>query len=62
MNIIQLEDNLKGLADNSLQNEMINPTGMYPQYLVMSEIQRREEMRKGYERRMAADKKTPPLP
>ena len=42
MNIIQLEDNLKSLPDNNLQNEMINPTGMFPQYLVMSEIQRRE--------------------
>ena len=62
MNIIQLEDNLKSLPDSNLQNEMTNPTGMFPQYLVMSEIQRREEMRKDYEGRMAADEKTPPLP
>jgi len=62
MNIIQLEDNLKGLADSNLQNEMINPTGMYPQYLVMSEIQRREDMRKDYEGRVASNEKTPPLP
>jgi len=62
MNIIQLEDNLKSLPDSNLQNEMTNPTGMFPQYLVMSEIQRREEMRKDYEGRMAANEKTPPLP
>lgn len=62
MNIIQLEDNLKSLPDNNLQNEMINPTGMFPQYLVMSEIQRREEMRNDYQGRMAANEKTPPRP
>jgi hypothetical protein len=62
MNIIQLEDNLKSLPDNSLQKEMTNPSGMFPQYLVMSEIQRREDMRKDYAGRMAANEKTPPLP
>ena len=62
MNIIQLEDNLKSLPDNNLQNEMINHTGMFPQYLVMSEIQRREEMRNDYQGRMAANEKTPPRP
>jgi hypothetical protein len=62
MNIIELEDNIKGLPDNSLQNEMVNPTGMFPQYLVMSELQRRQEMRKDYQGRMAAEEKTPPLP
>lgn len=62
MNIIELEDNIKGLPDKSLQNEMINPTGMFPQYLVMSELQRRQEMRKDYQGRMAAEEKTPPLP
>jgi len=62
MNIIQLEDNLKSLPDSNLQNEMTNPSGMFPQYLVMSEIQRREDMRKDYEGRVAANEKTPPLP
>ena len=62
MNIIQLEDNLKSLPDNSLQKEMTNPSGMFPQYLVMSEIQRRKEMREDYAGRMAAYEKTPPLP
>ena len=57
MNIIELEDNIKGLPDKSLQNEMVNPTGMFPQYLVMSELQRRQEMRKDYQGRMAAEEK-----
>ena len=62
MNIIQQEDKLKSLPDSNLENEMVNPTGMFPQYLVMSEIQRRQEMRKDYEGRIAANEKTPPLP
>ena len=62
MNIIQLEDNLKSLPDSNLENEMTNPSGMFPQYLVMSEIQRRKDMREDYEGRMAANEKTPPLP
>ena len=62
MNIIQLEDNLKSLPDSNLENEMTNPSGMFPQYLVMSEIQRRKDMREDYAGRMAANEKTPPLP
>ena len=62
MNIIQLEDNLKSLPDSNLEKEMTNPSGMFPQYLVMSEIQRRKDMREDYAGRMAANEKTPPLP
>ena len=62
MNIIQLEDNLKSVPDDRLQQEMSNPSGNFPQYLVMSEIQRRTKMREDYEGRMAANEKTPPRP
>ena len=62
MNIIQVEDNLKSIPDDRLQQEMSNPSGMFPQYLVMSEIQRRTKMRADYEGRMAANEKTPPRP
>tara|TARA_A100000172_G_scaffold28196_3_gene16616 strand:+ start:2221 stop:3435 length:1215 start_codon:yes stop_codon:yes gene_type:complete len=62
MNIIQVEDNLKSVPDNRLQQEMSNPSGMFPQYLVMSEISRRSKMRTDYEGRMAANEKTPPRP
>ena len=62
MNIIQVEDNLKSVPDNRLQQEMSNPSGVFPQYLVMSEISRRSKMRTDYEGRMAANEKTPPRP
>lgn len=62
MNIIEVEDKLKSVPDDSLSSEMTNPSGMFPQYLVMSEIQRRQEMRTDHEGRMAANAKTPPRP
>ena len=62
MNIIEVEDKLKSVPDDSLSGEMTNPSGMFPQYLVMSEITRRKEMRDDYEGRMAANAKTPPRP
>ena len=62
MNIIEVEDKLKSIPDDNLSGEMTNPSGMFPQYLVMSEIQRRQEMRTDYEGRMAANAKTPPRP
>lgn len=45
MNIVQLQDLLKGLPDNRLKQEMDQPTGFVPQYLVLSEIVRRDKMR-----------------
>jgi len=62
MNIIQIEDNLKSIPDQRLQDEMVTPSGMFPQYLVMSEINRRSKMREDYQGRMAANEKTPPRP
>ena len=62
MNIIEVEDKLKSIPDDNLSGEMTNPSGMFPQYLVMSEITRRKEMRDDYEGRMAANAKTPPRP
>lgn len=62
MNIIEQQDKLKSAPDDSLKREMQSPSGMFPQYLVMTEIQRREQMRKDYEGKQAADSKTPPRP
>ena len=62
MNIVQLEDDIKSLPDQTLIAEMQNPTGGFPQYLVMSEIKRRKQMRDDYQGRMAAYEKTPPRP
>jgi len=49
MNIIQKEDNLKGMSDQALANLYENPTGEYPLYLVISEFGRRNDIRKAYE-------------
>ncbi len=45
MNIVQLQDLLKGTPDARLQQEMSQPSGTIPQYLVLSEIVRRDKMR-----------------
>jgi hypothetical protein len=48
MNIIQLQDRLKDLSDQQLQSEMRNPSGHSPQFLVLSELKRRKDMRDSY--------------
>ena len=55
MDILEIEDVLKGLPDQSLMQEAKQPTGQVPQYMVVSEIQRRSKMRKSFE----AQKKQP---
>lgn len=45
MNILQQQDALKGLSDQQLAMEMQQPTGAAPPYLVLTELQRRKEMR-----------------
>lgn len=47
MNIIKLQDILKGVPDNRLQKELQNPTGEIPSYLVLSEVVRRDKLRQG---------------
>lgn len=44
MNILQLQDQLKGLSQEQLVREMQMPSGSAPQYLVLSEITRRKKM------------------
>ena len=48
MNIIDTEDMIKGLPDAALQKEAQNPSGQAPQFLVVSEIKRRKDMRARY--------------
>ena len=48
MNILELEDTLKGIPDEVLMQEAQQPSGSAPQYLVISEIQRRSDMRERY--------------
>ena len=49
MDILEIEDVLKGLPDQALMQEAQQPTGQVPQYMVVSEIQRRSKMRKSFE-------------
>lgn len=48
MNILDIEDTLKGIDDETLLQEAQAPSGSAPQYLVISEIQRRTDMRERY--------------
>jgi len=56
VNIFQQEDVIKGMPDQALMKEAQAPTGRIPQYLVVSEIQRRADMRK----RFAGDQQSMP--
>ena len=47
-NILEQEDDLKGMPDSMLLMEMDQPSGMYPPFLVASEQQRRNSMRENY--------------
>ena len=49
MNILQQEDMVKGLPDDRLMQEAKSPTGQLPQFLLVSEVQRRTDMRKRFE-------------
>ena len=51
MNILEIEDMVKGLPDQALQKEAQMPSGQVPQFLVVSEIQRRSDMRKRFQER-----------
>ena len=52
MNILEAEDMIKGLPDQALMQEAQGPSGQVPQYLVVSEIQRRADMRKRHQEQM----------
>ena len=49
MNIIQVQDRLKGVTDDALIQYVENPTGEVPTYLALGEIGRREDIRKQYQ-------------
>lgn len=45
MNLLEIEDTLKNLSDDQLRQEMGQPSGSVPQFLILSEFQRRKQMR-----------------
>ena len=49
MNILDAEDMIKSLPDQALMQQAQMPTGEIPQFLVISEIKNRADMRKRYE-------------
>lgn len=58
MNIIQIQERLKDVSDNDLVNEMQSPSGSAPQYLVLSELQRRKRMRDEFQRQQSSEMPT----
>jgi len=49
MNIIEMQDRLKGLPDQALVNYVEQPMGEVPIYLALGELQRRKEMRQRFQ-------------
>ena len=45
MNLVKIADLLKNASDQNLMQEMQNPSGSAPSYMVMSELQRRKKLR-----------------
>ena len=48
MNIIQIQDRLKGLPTEALVNYVEQPMGEVPIYLALGELQRRKEMKERF--------------
>lgn len=46
MNILEVQDKLKDLSDKQLYGRMQTPDGLAPQYLILSEMTRRRDMRR----------------
>ena len=60
LNILDLEDRIKGLPDAALMRGIQQPSADVPQYLLVSELQRRNEMRQSYDA-MAQPSSPPPV-
>ena len=58
MNILQLQDDLKNFSEEQLVNEMRRPSGTAPQYLVLSEMNRRQRVKSDYQAAQASDPST----
>ena len=58
MNILQLQDDLKNFSEEQLINEMRRPSGTAPQYLVLSEMNRRQRVKSDYQAAQSSDPST----
>jgi hypothetical protein len=55
MNLIDLQDKLKNFSEQQLIQEMQMPTGQLPQFLLLSEITRRKQMRDAFAQEQMKD-------
>jgi hypothetical protein len=58
MNLVDLQDKLKNLSQDQLVQQMQAPTGDIPQFLLLSEITRRQKMRTAFEGQQGQDETT----
>ena len=58
MNVIQIQDDLKNFSEDQLIKEMQQPSGSAPQFLVLSELNRRKRVKGDFEARQAQQQPT----
>ena len=58
MNVLQVQDALKDFSEEQLVKEMQMPSGQAPQFLVLSELNRRQRMKQDFEARQAQQQPT----
>lgn len=58
MNIVEVQDNLKNFSQDQLINEINRPSGMVPQFLVLTELGRRNRIKQDIEGRQAQNQPT----
>jgi len=58
MNVIEVQDGLKNFSEQQLIKEMQQPSGNAPQFLVLSELNRRKRVKGDYEARQSQNQQT----
>ena len=58
MNILEVQDALKDFSQDQLVKEMQSPSGQAPQFLVLSELNRRQRMKQDFDARQAQQQPT----
>jgi len=58
MNVLEVQDNLKNFSEQQLVKEMQQPSGSTPQFLVLSELNRRKRVKGDFEARQAQNQPT----
>ena len=58
MNVLEVQDALKDFSQEQLVKEMQMPSGQAPQFLVLSELNRRQRMKQDFEARQAQQQPT----